>query len=148
MSKTIRDVYNNQDAVSSILPAVRSTDFNGTGVDLRDFDGNMVNFNIGAPGITLDANNRIELVLQESDDDSTYTPVADADMLGGTTGGVVTGTVAILTTNAQASKSIQAQYRGAKRYIRAVIDYVGTHGTGTVISATVGRAYPHFRSIR
>lgn len=148
MSKTVRDLYNNEDIINTILPAVRTADFQGNGVDLLNFDGNMINFNVGAPGITLDANNRIELQIQESDDNTTFTAVADADMLGGTTGGVATGTVAILTANAQASQSIQAQYRGVRRYIRGAIKYIGTHGTGTAISGTVARGYPHFRSVR
>lgn len=146
--KTIRDVYNNEDVLNSLLPAVRTADTNGTGVDLRNFDGNLINFNVGAPGITLDASNRIELNIEESDDDSTYNAVADVDMLGGTTGGIATGCVAILTGNAQASKSIQAQYIGTKRYVRGKIEMVGTHGTGTSISCTVTRAFPHIRSVR
>ncbi|UOF83031.1 hypothetical protein [Caudoviricetes sp.] len=146
--KTMRDIYNNQDALTSILPAVRTTDVNGTGVDLRDFDGAMVNFHVGAPGITLDASNRIELKIEESDDDSTYTAVADVDTLGAVSGGVATGTAAILIANASASKCIQIGYRGNKRYIRAVVDMVGTHGTGTAISASVTRALPHVAKVR
>lgn len=146
--RTIRDMYNHQDVVTGFLPAVRTADVNGAWVDLRDFDGNFITATIGAPGITLDVNNRIELLVQESDDASTPNTVADADLLGAVTGGVATGTFAIINANAKASQAYVAQYRGKKRYVRVVADFIGTHGTGTAIGSNVHRGHAHTKPVR
>lgn len=148
MSKAIRDMYNNQDVQPSLVPAVRSADTNGSWVDLRDFDGNFITASIGAGGITFDTNNRIEVAIQESDDASTPNAVADADLLGAVTGGVATGTIAIVNAPAAASKVYSCQYRGVKRYVRVVLDFVGTHGTGTPTSGNVHRGFPHNAPVR
>lgn len=145
--KTVRDMYSNQDEVVSLAPAVRTADANGTGVDLRDFDGNLITFNVGVEGITFSGVNKIELKIEVSDDDSTYTACPDADLFKSVTG-VATGTVVVLDDPAKAPAAYSTQYIGQKRYVRGVADFAGTHGTGTIISCVVKRGYPHFAPVR
>jgi hypothetical protein len=145
--KTVRDMYSNQDEVVSLVPAVRTADVNGTGVDLRDFDGNTITFNVGAEGITLSGVNKIELKVEVSDDDVTYVACPNDDLLRFVTG-VSTGTVVVLDDNTKAPGIYSTQYIGPRRYVRGALDYAGTHGTGTIISCVVKRGYPHFAPVR
>ena len=147
--KTIRDMYHNQDEVVSLVPAVRTADTNGTGVDLRDFDGNLIVANVGVEGITLSPANKIEVCVEASDDDSTYAAVADADLMGNVaTGATATGTMVVLDDNTKAPALYAVQYIGQKRYVRVVLNYSGTHATGTAISAVVKRGFPHIKPVR
>lgn len=148
MSRTIRDIYNNQDIRVSLLPAVRNADANGTWVDLRDFDGNLISVSVGAGGIVFDGTNRIEFLVQESDDASTPNSVANEDLLGFSNEGAATGTIAVVNAPGDASQVYAAQYRGNKRYIRIVADFFGTHATGTPVASNVHRGYAHLRPVR
>lgn len=120
----MRDLKSNLGPAQSLAPAARTATANGTGVDLRDFDGAMVMFDVGT--IT-DGTHTPKI--QESDDDSTYNDVAADDQLG--------------TLVALASNTIQKiSYIGNKRYVRAVSTVAGAT-TGGVYSATVVRGLPH-----
>ena len=108
----MRDMKNNMDAVNSLDPDNYTATTNGTGVDVRDFDGALVVFSAG----TLDVANADEVYtpsVEESDDNSTYSADASADM---------EGTLSNLTAN-----SIQrVGYKGSKRYVRATLTISGT----------------------
>ena len=54
--------------------------------------------NVGATGDTLSGTNRVELQVQESDDNATWTAVADSDLLKVVPGGQATGTFGILNS--------------------------------------------------
>lgn len=122
---------------SSLAPAVRTGDTNGTGVDLQGFESALVVFDCGAEGVTLSGTDKIALELEESDDNSTFADVAAADMIGEESAGVVK----TLDDNAEAPAVYTVAYTGAKRYIRGVLNYSGTHGTGTPISCTVIKSH-------
>lgn len=121
----MRDMKNNLDVVGSLAPAARvNGTANGTGVDLKGFNSCMAVFHAGAvtDGVHTPK-------VQESDDDSTYTDVAAADLLG---------TLAAFTAN-----TVQRiGYIGNKRYIRPVITTTGAT-TGALSNATVVRGNPH-----
>ena len=108
----MRDMKNNMDAVNSLDPNNYTATVNGTGVDVRDFDGALVVFSAG----TVDVGNADEVYtpsIEESDDNSAYNAVASADM---------EGTLSNLTAN-----SIQrVGYKGGKRYVRATLTISGT----------------------
>ena len=58
-------------AIASLLvPAVRNSDTNSTGMDLRDADDAALLFVLGDSADTLSGTNKIELEVQESDDNS------------------------------------------------------------------------------
>lgn len=122
-----------QARVQSLAPASRTADANGTGVDLQGYEGAEIVFDVGAEGVTLSGTDKIALEVEESDDNSTFTDVAAADLIGEESAGVVK----TLDENAEAPAIYSVGYIGSKRYVRAVVNYSGTHGTGTVIAAHV-----------
>ena len=124
----MRDIKNNLDGVSSIDPASVTSTTNGLGVDLRDYDGAMVVFQAG----TADTGNGDETYapgVEESDDNSIFTAVGASD---------IEGSLANMTAN-----SVQrVGYKGAKRYVRAVLTLGGTTPSINA-SALVVRGLPH-----
>ena len=124
----MRDIKNNVDGVSSMDPASYTATTSGSGVDLRDFDGAMVVFQAGTAD-TGNGNETYTPSVEESDDNSSYSAVAASDL---------EGTLANMTAN-----SVQrAGYKGAKRYVRAVLTIGGT-SPSIDASALVVRGLPH-----
>tara|TARA_R100001244_G_scaffold131380_1_gene104560 strand:+ start:1846 stop:2289 length:444 start_codon:yes stop_codon:yes gene_type:complete len=132
----MRDLANRVVPVSSIAPVVQAADVNGTGVDLIGFNSATVVVASGVEGVTLSASVYFEIILEDSDDDSTYTAVTASTSV---TNGSVSATGVFLTLNAngETPQVSEIGYIGGKRYIRAVIDQTGTMGTGTPFSITV-----------
>ena len=130
----MQDLSNNIKIMQSIAPAVLDADANGTGVDTKGFENVAIVIDTGVEGITLSGTNKIEFELEHSDDDSTYVDMASADVNGtlGTNGLVLT-----LDANGETPQVSEIDYLGAKRYVRVVANFSGTHGTGTPIAASV-----------
>ena len=124
----MRDIKNNLDGISSIDPASITATTNGSGVDLRDYDGAMVVFQAG----TADTGNGDETYtpsIEESDDNSSFSAVAVSDLEGA-------------PANMTANSAQRIGYKGAKRYVRAVLTLGGT--TPSIdASALVVRGLPH-----
>jgi len=109
-------------------------------VDLAGYRGAEIILAIGAGGITFTTTNKVEFKLTHSDDDSTYTAVAQSEVLGTTVG---TGGIIKSLNAAHATASVyRVGYVGSKRYLKLLADFSGTHGTGTPIAAIVVRGYP------
>lgn len=125
-----KDLYNNVGASISLAPAARTASADGTGVDLQGFDSAAVLIEAGA---WTDGSHTFEL--QESDDNSTFTAVVDADLQG--TEPVVDGA----TDDDQIYK---LGYTGSKRYIRVSTTVSGTT-TGALYGVTVVKG--HARSM-
>ena len=140
----MQDLNNNIKLVQSLAPAVRTADANGDGVDLKGFEAAAVVVDSGAEGITLSSTNKIEFELEHSDDDSTYSDVAQADVIGVTLGSG--GLFLTLDDNAESPQISEIGYVGSKRYLRVVANFSGTHGTGTPISAFVILGKPRHSS--
>lgn len=117
-------------------PAVRTAAANSASLDLANFDSASLIFDVGTPGDTLSGTVRLELQVQESADNATWTAVADTDLTKTVTGGVATGTVAVISASGGAAGVYYTGYKGNLRYIRGVLNYVGTHTTGTPSSVT------------
>ena len=132
----MRDVKNLSKPMASLVSANRTADANGTGIDLTGFEGALVIGDVGAEGDTLDASNDINLEVEESADNSTYTDVADADLVGSVTG-ANTGTFAHVDAAGEAPKIYFASYIGSKKWIRIVDNRTGTHTVGTPTTGTV-----------
>lgn len=139
-------LYSNLSATSLLVPAVRNADTNSTGLDLRDCDSAALLFHVGASADTLSGTNKIELEVQESDDNSTFTAVANADM-NLYAAATNAGTGAVVVSNATASQSYLFGYKGNKRYIRGVLNFSGTHSTGTPIGVVGLRGGNHYRPV-
>ena len=124
----MRDIKNNVDGVGSIDPANITVTTNGSGVDLRDFDGAMVVFQAGAAD-TGSGNETYTPSVEESDDNSSFSSVAASELEG-------------VLANMTANSVQRVGYKGAKRYVRAVLTLGGT--TPSIgASALVVRGLPH-----
>jgi hypothetical protein len=111
----MRDLRSNIKPVQSLVPATRNAAANGTGVDLSGFNAASVLFSNGAIGGTAPS---FTFEVQESDDNTTFTAVADKDLRG------------IEPVVTAANQVSQVAYLGYKRYIRAVVKTVaGTSPT-------------------
>jgi hypothetical protein len=131
---------------TAVLNATLAADNTPAAIDILGFDGAKLLIQVGVGGITFDGTNKVEFKVTHSDDDSTYTAVAAADVILGSladssvgTGGIVKSLIA-----AHATPDISiVDYIGGKRYLKVLADFSGTHGTGTPIAVTIlkGRAH-------
>ena len=136
----MRDIHSGNNVALAIGAVVLAADNTPAAIDLQGYSGAEIVISVGIGGITFSGTNKIEFVLTESDDDSTYNNVVDADMLGvsSITGGIIKSLVA-----AHAAASISRfGYIGGKRYLKVLADFSGTHGTGTPIAVNVIRGKP------
>lgn len=137
----MKDVYGNSSPAVLIGAATLAADNTPGAVDLAGFQSALVLISVGVGGITFSGTNKIEFKLTHSDDDQTYTAVAQKDVAGVTVG---TGGIVRSLTAAHAAASVtKVGYNGGKRYIKLLADFSGTHGTGTPISAVAVRQNPH-----
>lgn len=130
-----RDLYSLIKRAVSLGAAARNADANGATVDTQGYRSVTMEIDMGVGGITFDGTNKIELILQHSDDGSAWSAVAAADARGpeGVTGaGIVKSFIAAHA----AAACYKVGYFGQKRYVRAVADFSGTHGTATPFSAS------------
>lgn len=112
--------------VQSLVPAARTASADGAGVDLAGFERALV---VVSSGTITDGTHTIEV--QESDDNSSFSAVADADLEG--------TEPAIAAANDDTVWELG--YVGTKRYIRAVVTVAGAT-TGGVYGAQVVRLGP------
>ena len=132
----MKDLANNVNVTQSIAPAALASDTNGTGVDLQGYESATVLLDVGVEGITLSTTNKVEFLLEESSDNSTFTAVTSATSV---TNGTVSATGIFFTAdgNADIPAVSVIGYVGGSRYIRVVADFSGTHGTATPMGASV-----------
>ena len=137
----MKDLANNISAAQSLAPAVRTSDTNGTGVDLQGFESATIIVDTGAEGVTLSTSVKIDFKLEESSDDSTYTAVTSATAV---TDGTVdsNGVFLTLDDNAETPQIASIGYVGGARYSRVVADFTGSHSTGTPVAASVIKGSP------
>tara|TARA_Y100000004_G_scaffold194440_1_gene259025 strand:- start:1565 stop:1999 length:435 start_codon:yes stop_codon:yes gene_type:complete len=136
-----RDISNRTVAVATQVPAVVTADANGTGVDLQGFESAMVVVNTGAEGDTLSSSVKFDFILEDSDDDSTYSAVTSSTSV--TEGSVdSSGIFLTLDANGETPQISQIGYIGGKRYIRCKIDATGSHSNGTPMGVVVIKGNP------
>jgi len=136
----MHDLHSHISLATLIGAATLAADNTPAAVDLKGFDAAEIVLNVGIGGITFTGSNKIEFVLTHSDDDSSYSNVADADMLG--VSSISSGIIKSLTSAHAAAASYRYGYKGGKRYLKLLADFSGTHGTGTPIAATVIKGTP------
>lgn len=135
-----RDLVSDLSAAVLLPAATYSADNTPAAVDTLGYEGIAIYLSIGQGGITFTGTNKVEFVLTHSDDDSTYTNVASADLIGApsVTNGIIRSLVA-----AHASPAVyEYGYKGGKRYLKLLADFSGTHATGTPMAASVVRGFP------
>jgi 2C-methyl-D-erythritol 2,4-cyclodiphosphate synthase len=141
----MHDLHSHTSVATLIGAAALAADNTPAAVDLRGFQSAEVVLAIGIGGITFSGTNKIEFVLTHSDDDSTYTAVTDADMLGVT--GITSGIIKSLIAAHAAAASYRFGYKGNKRYLKLLADFSGTHGTATPLAAVVVRGDPELAPV-
>lgn len=137
----MRDLANSVSVAQSLAPAVRTADANGDGVDLQGFESATIVVDTGAEGVTLSSSVKIDFILEDSDDDSTYAAVTSNNLV---TDGAVdsSGIFLTLDANAETPQVTSIGYVGGKRYVRVKADFTGSHSTGTPVAATVIKGHP------
>ena len=136
----MKDLSNNISPAVSLAAAVRSAAANGTGVDLQGYESATVLVDVGAEGDTLSSSVHFEVSLEESDDNSTFTDVAQASIIDGTiaSGGIFLKLDGTTGGDPDTTGGIfRVGYVGNKRYIRDVLAKTGTHSNGTPIGLMV-----------
>ena len=123
-------VYYNNAYIPLLPPLARPASANSASFDTQNYDQLAFLLNVGAAGDTWSATNRVEAALQESNDNTTWNPVADSDMLK-VVSGQATGTFMVFNANAQAGQIYLTGYRGSKRYVRVALANFGTTTNGT-----------------
>jgi len=135
----------NQTTISQVTdPVVVSADALSAAINMAGFRDVTVLAAIGESGDTLSGSVYIELEMQESDDDSTYTACADADITNVVTGSSNTGTFALIDAAAEDDAVYSSQYLGSKQYVKVNINVTGTHTNGTpcgVLAVQSGENY-------
>ena len=122
----MRDLYRNVLVSQHFSPAVSTVTRTSTAIDLQGYNAASVVFAIGQSGDTLSGSVFWTLKLQHSDDDSTYTDVAVADLLN--------SAATVVVNSASLDRAAYAfGYQGSKRYLKGVATPTGTHTVGTPI---------------
>jgi hypothetical protein len=125
----------NDIGVSVLIPsATYAADSTPASIDLLGYDACTIVVEVGVGGITFTSSNKIEFVLTESNDDSSYSNVAATDILHAPQA-VSSGIVYSLTAAHAAATAVRLGYKGSKRYLKLLADFSGTHGAGTPLSA-------------
>jgi len=129
------DLKNNIKLVESLNAIAKTADTDCTGIDTQGANSAMVMVNVGAPGITFSGTNKVDIKLEDSADNSSFTAVTNNNFV---TGGTVdsSGIWQTIDADGDCNAVYGIGYVGPKRYIRAVLDFSGTHGTGTVFGVT------------
>lgn len=138
----MRDLYSNIDTALAIAPAAYSADHTGPAIDRSGFNSLALAISVGVGGITFSGSNKIEFVLQHSDEAASgFEPVTQKDVQGVTL--AAGGIVRALTAAHAAPSRTRLGYIGPRRYVRLVADFSGTHGTATPLSALAILGHPN-----
>ena len=141
------DTYSGSTAVTSKVAVADSADTNGIGVDLFGYYGALVIVEVGAGAVFSDTTVSLELELEESADNSSFTDVADAHLVG-YVAGTNDGCFGVVNAAADDSTTYYASYIGSLRYIRIVTNYTGDAPDGiTPVSGTVIRMHPMYAPV-
>jgi len=135
------DLKNNIELVESLNAIVKDADTNATGIDTKGFNSSMAIVNVGAPGITFSGTHKVDIILEDSSDNSTFAAVTNNNYVtGGTVGS--TGIWQTIDANGDCNAAYGIGYVGPERYYRVVLDFSGTHGTGTVLCVVGAQSNP------
>lgn len=137
-----RDLHSNVKVVQLIDPIVGNNTAEGTpsaGLDTKGFDSAELIALLGDSGDTLSGSVYVEVIIEDSDDDTTYTAVTSSDFVIWQSDGVAaapngSGVVATIDAPAEDSRKIRVGYLGSKRYVQLKLAFTGTHTNGIPIA--------------
>jgi hypothetical protein len=125
----------------SLNAIVKDADTNCTAIDQQGFSSVTHIVNVGAPGVTFSSSVKIDIKLEDSDDNSSFSAVtANTSVTGGTVDS--NGIFQTINANGDCNKVYAIGYVGGKRYSRVVLDFSGTHSTGTVVGVVGAKGHP------
>ncbi len=146
------DLVSNLKAPLGLILATRDADAQTTAAmgDTQTWKSLTFGWYVGIGGITFTSTNRLDIVIQDSDDDSTWTEVAEEDLVipYGLTYGTAGSGIVKSYTAAKASADTAytlVGYRGKKRYARLKLEFGGTHSSGTPMAVIVIQGHPAIR---
>lgn len=140
------DLASDVNTLLGLTLSTRTATAQTAGADTTEWKSLTFGWYLGIGGITFDADNRIDVVVEESDDNSTYTAVTSADALilpygfSFAAGGIVKSYTAAKAAADTAYSKVG--YRGKMQYARLKFLFTGTHGTGTPCAAFVLQGHP------
>ena len=128
-----QDIKSISKSILVVGPVVLDEDNAPDAVDLISAKGTKFDILVGVGGITFDADNKIEISMTHCDTESgEYANVTAADVSG--VASVTSGIVKSLVAAHAAASVTSIGYKGGKRFVKFVINFTGTHGTGTPIA--------------
>lgn len=130
----MREQHNTLKTVSAVTPGLYDADTVGQIVDRLGFGSVTFALQVGVGGITFTATNRIDALLEHSEDGDAWSPVPAAQVVGQI--GLADDGIVRSFRSAHAAPSVtRFGYIGDNRFTRLTADFNGTHGTATPVSA-------------
>ena len=118
----MRDLKHSIAIDESLNAIVKSADTNCTGVDSQGFSSVTHVVNVGANGITFSSSNKVDIKLEDSDDNSTFSAVtANTSVTGGTVDS--SGIWQTIDADGDCNAVYAIGYVGGKRYSRVDRDW-------------------------
>lgn len=118
--------------LTSLLPAVRAADANGATISRMGWGVVTHLISVGTQGIQWNGTNYVQLKLQESSNGAAWSVPAQSEVSVPID---QNGVFAVLDDDTDDEQVYRIDYTGDQRYVRIVVDFVGTHATGTAFSA-------------
>ncbi len=138
----IRDFESRMKVDQVVDPVVITADADGASVDLLGYEKVTFLALIGESGDTLSGSVYVELEVEDSADDSSFSDAADADLQTYVAGNN-DGCFGVINAAAEDDAVYKTTYRGSERYVRPVINVTGTHTNGIPIGILAVRFGKH-----
>lgn len=130
----MKDLYNNVKVTQVYDPALKTASITSNTIDMQGYNSLVAIATIGATGDTLSGSVYWTVSIEESDDDSTYTEVAAADLHNGVNN-------VVIDDNSEDQIPVKYGYKGSKRYLRVKVTKTGTHTNGTPMGVIALRSH-------
>jgi hypothetical protein len=127
----MRDGFSNFQFDDALQPNVHDATINGQDIDLQGFNMATLIYNVGEVSLPSDAS-YYAIRMQHTDASalgagpSTYANVASIDIITSVSGAITSGIINTFSASTAGSQAYKVGYKGGKRYIRAVLEKVGT----------------------
>jgi hypothetical protein len=142
----LHDLISNVSVSKTLAAATYTSDQNSASIDLQLFNSAVLGCIVGVSGDTLSGSVKIELELEHSDDNSTWSDCADAD-LSTAVSGTNTGCAAVIDDGAEDDVVVKVGYKGQKRYVRMVANFTGTHTNGCPLAMFALRGHAEHKPV-
>ena len=134
----MKDLHSNIEVVSVLDPIVVDATATITDIDLMGWNSAELIIALGLNGgTTPSVSHKLDFVLYDSDDGTTYAVVTTADMLGVT---VTAGSILTTDEAAKYSTTYHFGYVGGKRYLQLIYTETGT--VSVVMGITLVKGHP------